>query len=226
MTTTPERSTMREELKPEKVEAAKVALAALSQDLVHGRKFMDEARGIKLGSYLAWQIDDLLAYITALEALTTPKPTGTEGGEPSTAMIEAAATELHRRRLSIDYSNPASVWDVARSILTAALAEGEKPAPGGEARPGDALYGVWEAIGRDARLKLARQKLSAHEIRLIVGHARDTAPTPTAGGWKPDRAQIEDCIVAAYKAEDGIDAISERAADAILSLPSTLEGGE
>lgn len=40
---------------------------------------------------------------------------------------------------------------------------------------------VWEAIGKDPELANARSKLSMHEIRLIIRHARALPPLPDAG---------------------------------------------
>ncbi len=46
--------------------------------------------------------------------------------KPEDRALIAAASELHRRRLSIDWSNPATITDVAKSVLDAARAEGRR----------------------------------------------------------------------------------------------------
>lgn len=40
---------------------------------------------------------------------------------------------------------------------------------------------VWDAIGKDPELANARRKLSMHELRLIIRHARALPPLPDAG---------------------------------------------
>lgn len=41
---------------------------------------------------------------------------------------------------------------------------------------------VWQRIGADDRLKRARSKLSLHEIRIIIGHARAADPATLIDG--------------------------------------------
>ena len=72
--------------------------------------------------------------------------------------------------------------DEASAPATAALAKVWEDEIGRvSVERGDPLFSVWEAIGQDVRLRAAREKLSAHEITLIVGHARATAPVHEQG---------------------------------------------
>lgn len=54
----------------------------------------------------------------------------------------------------------------------AALLKDKSPA---ELRRAGLTDAIWERIARDDELKRARQKLSVHELRLIIRHALDVA---------------------------------------------------
>lgn len=132
-------------------------------------------------------------------------------------------------------------------------AEGEKPAPGGESvawrvrtKREDGSWGKWWVALDEPKTQDFDGGYGV-EIRTLVDitPAPPTLTTdegctpPTAGGWKPDMESVVRAICywsepsschdaycshacAAIKPDDWF----WKAADAILSLPSTLEGGE
>jgi len=65
----------------------------------------------------------------------------------------------------------------------------ERTPPASPAEPGDA----WDRILADPELARARQKLSIHEIRMIVKHAQATPPVPAATDEEVAR-MVEDVL--------------------------------
>lgn len=78
----------------------------------------------------------------------------------------ATAWDENSRRLFdfIAAANPSVVLALLDEIITL---KADLAAAGGRE-----AYDIWIGIGADSRLKRARQKLSLHELRLIVGHVQ------------------------------------------------------
>lgn len=111
----------------------------------------------------------------------------------------------------------------------------------------DPAFDVWDRLLADTSLRAMREKLSIHDLRLIIGHVRaaDTHPEPVA--WRPDRESVARIIdpkcyelTEALESADGEPeqlrrdatamrdqrlAVALEKADAILALPSAPETG-